>query len=181
MHRKPFLAFFAGITALIGVFAAAAPPAAASAVPRAIALPGNVAPKLPARAVRMGAVPADSAMHLDVTLRVPDQGALNAFLAGLANRESPFFHHFLKPGQFGQVFGPSLGQVATVDQALRAAGLTPGRVASDRLSIPVTATAGAIERALHVGLVRYRLPGGRRLHGQPAGRLLPDVPALRTR
>jgi subtilase family serine protease len=175
IYTKPFLAFSAGVAALISVFAAAAPsgavawpaagrvalPAAVSAGLRAVPLPGNVAPKPPARAVRVGAVAADTAMHLDVALRVPDQAALNTFLAGLANRTSPFFHHFLKPGQFGQVFGPSLSQVATVEQALRAAGLTPGPVTSDRLSIPVTATARTVERAFRVGLVQYRLPGGR--------------------
>jgi subtilase family serine protease len=127
----------------------------------AIPLPGNVVPTLPGRAAWLGAVAPDSAIRLDVTLKVPDQSALNAFLAGLSNRTSPFFHHFLKPGQFGQRFGPSLSQVATVERALRAAGLTPGQVASDRLSIPVTATALTIERAFRVSLVRYRLKGGR--------------------
>ncbi|MGD0701536.1 MAG: protease pro-enzyme activation domain-containing protein [Trebonia sp.] len=159
---------------LIGVFTAAAPSraaspgtggeakrAAASAAPRAVPLPGNAAPKLPARAARVGAVAPGTAIHLDVTLQLPDQAALNAFLAGLSSRTSPFFRQFLKPGQFGQVFGPSLSQVATVERALRAAGLTPGQVTSGRLAIPVTATAGTIERAFRVGLARYRLPGGR--------------------
>lgn len=159
------MAFSAGIAVLMGVFVAAMPSRAAAtptlpAVAQAVPLPGNVAPKLPAGAVRTGDVAAATAIHLDVAL-VPDQAALNAFLAGLSNRESPFFHHFLKPGQFGQVFGPSLSQVAAVERALRAAGLTPGPVASDRLSIPVTASAGTIERALRVDLVQYRLPGGR--------------------
>jgi subtilase family serine protease len=171
-NKRPFLAFSMGIAALIGVFVAAAPPGAAAAKPaapavqsaaamRTVPLRANVAPTLPARAARLGAVAAGTALHLDVTLTVPDQGALTAFLAGLSNRSSPFFHDFLKPGQFGQLFGPSLGQVATVERALRAAGLSPGRVASDRLSIPVTATALAVERAFRVDLVRYRLPGGR--------------------
>ena len=173
VRSRPLLAFSVGVTALIGVFAAAAPsgaaagtpptptPTAQSAVTQAIPLAGNDAPKLPARASRLGAVAPDSAVHLDVTLKVPDQSALDAFLAGLSDRTSPFFHDFLKPGQFGQLFGPSLSQLATVEQALRAAGLTPGPAASDRLSIPVTASARAVERAFHVDLVRYRLADGR--------------------
>ena len=136
---------------------------------QAIPLPGNVAPRLPARATRLGAVPADGAIRLDVTLKVPDQGALNAFLAGLSNRKSPFFHDFLKPGQFGQRFGPSLSQIATVEQALRAAGLTPGQVASDRLSIPVTGPAVTIERAFRVDLIRYRMADGRVAFANTAG------------
>jgi subtilase family serine protease len=171
LFRRVFPAFSACIATLIGVFLAAAPSGAAagSALPsvqsaaamRAVPLSASVAPELPARAVRLGAVTSGAALHLDVTLTVPDQGALTTFLAGLSNRASPFFHHFLKPGQFGQLFGPSLGQVATVEQALRAAGLSPGQVASDRLSIPVTATALAVERAFRVDLVSYRLPDGR--------------------
>jgi subtilase family serine protease len=175
LHRRPLLAFSAGVAALIGLLAAVAPsgaaagtalPAAQFTVPsaaamQAVPLAGNLAPRLPARVARLGAVTPDTAMHLDVMLRVPDQGALTAFLAGLGNRKSPFFHDFLRPGQFGQFFGPSDDQVATVEQALRAAGLSPGQVASDRLSIPVTATALTVERAFRVGLISYRLAGGR--------------------
>lgn len=58
------------------------------------------------------------------------------------------------------MFGPSLEQVAAVENALRAAGLSPGPVAPDRLSIPVTATAAAVEHAFGVTLDRYRLAGG---------------------
>jgi subtilase family serine protease len=50
-------------------------------------------------------------MHLDVTLRVRDQAALTAFLAGLSNRQSPLFHHYLRPGQFGPRFGPALASM----------------------------------------------------------------------
>jgi subtilase family serine protease len=127
----------------------------------AVRLPANFAPKMPVGAARLGAVASDTAIHLDVTLQVPDQSALTAFIAGLSNRNSPFFHDFLQPGQFGQLFGPSLSQVATVEQALRAEGLSPGQVSSDRLSIPVSATALTIERAFGVDLVRYRLANGR--------------------
>jgi subtilase family serine protease len=100
-------------------------------------------------------------MTLTVTLAIPDQAALTAFLTGLADPASPDYQHFLAPGQFGPMFGPSLGQVAAVDGALRAAGLSPGPVAPDRLSIPVTASASAVERAFGVTLDRYRLAGGR--------------------
>jgi len=128
---------------------------------QAVSLPANLAPRLPAGSVRLGAVAAGTAMHLDVTLKVRDQSALTAFLDGLSNRKSPYFHDFLKPGQFGPLFGPSLSQLATVENALRAAGLSPGVVSSNRLSIPVTATALTIERAFRVDLVRYRLTNGR--------------------
>ncbi len=83
------------------------------------------------------------------------------FIASLSDRQSANFHHFLRPGQFGQLFGPPLSEVAAVDAVLRADGLHPGQVASDRLSIPVTAPASVLDRAFHVRLVEYRLPNGR--------------------
>src|ERR1019366_2317248 len=100
-------------------------------------------------------------LHVDLTLKLPDPAAVTAFITSLSDRSSANFHHFLRPGQFGQSFGPPLSEVAAVDAVLRADGLHPGPVASDRLSIPVEARASTIDRAFHVSLVEYRLPGGR--------------------
>ena len=170
ISKKPFLAASAGLAALIGgVLVAVAPsgaaagttPAAAPAATARVALAAEPAPAVPARAVSLGAVAPARVLHLDVTLKVPDQAALNAFLAGLSNRTSPDFHHFLTPAQFGQLFGPSLSQIATVETALRAAGLTPGAVSSNRLDIPVTASAAQAERAFGVSLVNYQLPAAK--------------------
>ena len=163
------------MAALVGVLVTAAPSGAVTAnatttakvatakvatanTPK-VALAASPAPTPPARAVRLGAVAPASVISLDVTLRVPDQAALTAFLAGLSNRTSPYFHDFLTPAQFGRLFGPSAGQVATVETALRGAGLTPGAVPPNRLAIPVTASAQQVERAFGISLVRYRLAG----------------------
>jgi subtilase family serine protease len=154
------------IGALLGSQAAAVPSLAAtsSAVPSSVApvsLSASAAPRTPAGATSLGTVPATQQVQFDVALKVRDQAALTAYLSGLANRKSPYFHHFLSKGQFGPMFGPTLSQVAAVDAALRAAGLSPGQVTADRLTIPVTATASAIEHAFGISLLRYRLSGGR--------------------
>jgi subtilase family serine protease len=121
---------------------------------------GRPAP-LPPGAIDRGALAGPTPMRLEVTLRVPDQAALTAFLAGLSNRRSPDFDHFLRPGQFAARFGATSAEIEAVTSALRAAGLDPGPVAANRLSIPVTGTAAAVDRALNVGLTRYGLAGGR--------------------
>jgi subtilase family serine protease len=95
------------------------------------------------------------------TLKLPDPSAVTSFIASLSDRHSANFHHFLRPGQFGELFGPPLSEVAAVETVLRSDGLHPGQVASDHLSIPVTAPASVTDRAFHVSLVRYRLPTGR--------------------
>lgn len=172
MHiGRRFLAFgVAGGLALSGALVAATPsgaqtravsPVARGTSSAPVRIANSAAAPLPRGAVRLGPLAPGSRVHLDVTLRVRDQPALTAFLAGLSNRRSPLFHHFLRRGQFGPRFGPTLASIAAVRAALRRAGLSPGAVTSDRLIIPVTASAAAVEHAFGIALVRYRLPGGR--------------------
>ena len=165
LHRWLFVVILTVLTALLGLVAAAVPSAAATMAAAAgsppVSLAASAAPRLPSGAALVGPVSPAATMAVTVTLAIPDQAALTAFLNGLADPASPYYQHYLAPGQFGPMFGPSLDQVAAVENALRAAGLSPGPVAPDRLSIPVTATASAVEHAFGVTLDRYRLAGGR--------------------
>lgn len=164
------------VGALLGSQAAAVPSTSlaetsSTASPSAsaiVALRASTAPRIPAGAVSLGSVPASQELHLDITLKVRDQSALTAYLNGLANQKSPYFHLFLGKGQFGPMFGPTLSQVAAVEDALKSAGLPPGQVTADRLTIPVTATASAVARAFGIGLLGYRLPGGRMAYANSA-------------
>jgi subtilase family serine protease len=146
---------------LTGVQAASLPADAAPSGARPVALAASAAPRLPAAATRVGAMAATQPVHLTVSLKIRDQAGLNALLAGLADPKSPYYHQYLRKGQFGPMFGPTPDQVAAVEAALKAAGLTPGPVSADRLRIPVTATAAQVEHAFGTPLVNYRLPGGR--------------------
>ena len=178
VKKRLLIALITILTGVLGALAAAAP---SQAVPTGTAGPtgpvpltASAAPRVPAGATRLGALAAGTTMQLDVTLNVPDQAALTAFLNGVADPASPFYHQFLGAGQFGPRFGPSLAQVAAVEDALKAAGLSPGAVSSDRLDIPVTASASAIERGFGVTLDRYRMPGGRIAYASTAA---PKIPA----
>jgi subtilase family serine protease len=118
-------------------------------------------PLVPSTARQIGLLASSTVLRLDVTLKVRDQAALTSYIADLSNRQSPLFDHFLRAGQFGPMFGATLAQVAAVDSALRSAGLVPGQVSADRLSIPVRASAAAAEHAFATTLVSYRLASGR--------------------
>ncbi len=107
-------------------------------------------------------------------MKVRRPAALSAFVAAVGNPRSPLFGHFLRRGQFGPRFGPTLASVASVRAWLRQAGLSPGRTSADRLLIPVKAAASAVRRAFGVSLLRYRLPGGRIAYANAAA---PRVPA----
>ena len=155
----------AGVTALLALASVLGPaaPSQAQGFPGASLLPLRAAPvpRLPRTAVDLGAVAARKVIRLEVILNVPDPQALSAFIAGVSDRSSPLFGHFLRRGQFGPRFGPSLAEVAAARNALRAQGLSPGPVTADRLAIPVSGPATAVERAFGTALASYRLPGGR--------------------
>ena len=125
----------------------------------------------------LGALSPSTEIHVDVTLKLPDPSAVSAFIASLSDRSSANFRHFLRPGQFGRVFGPSLSEVTAVEAVLRSEGLHPGPVSSDRLLIPVTASAAAINHVLDVRLVRYRLPSGRAVYTTLSAPSLPAAVA----
>jgi subtilase family serine protease len=180
---KLWCAVAVGLAGLGGVLISASPasaglaaegPAAGELTAPARAIHVGAPPVVPRTARKIGLLSPGAAVHLEVALKVRDQASLTSFIADLSDRQSPRFHHFLRTGQFGARFGPTLAQVARVDAALRSVGLVPGRVGSDRLAIPITAPAAAVERALGTTLVRYRLPGGRVAY---ANSVAPEIPA----
>lgn len=150
------------LMAALIVAAVSSPPKAQAAVPsRFVVLGDSANPVPPAHSKSLGPLSPAADLRVDVTLRLPHPSAVGAFIASLSNRRSSNFDRFLRPGQFGQIFGPPSSEISAVEGVLRSLGLHPKGATSDRLLIPVTASAGEIDRAFHVQLVRYRLPSGR--------------------
>ena len=143
------LAFGAGQVAL------AAPGSAATA---AVAAIGH-APAVPkdARAV---AAPADTtALTLDVALNSPNAAGLAAYAGAVGDKNSASYHHYLAKGEVAKAFGADASTIAAVDNALKAAGLTPGKVSADGLFIPVTATVAQAKHAFGTDFAGYRVSG----------------------
>jgi subtilase family serine protease len=161
LARKAACIAAAALAGIAGALVSLPAGAQARARSSLVALTASMAAPPPRGAVRLGPVTSRHVIRVEITLKVARPAALSAFIAGVSDRRSPLFHHFLRPGQFGALFGPPLSEVSAVRNALRSAGLSPGRVTADRLAIPVTAPAASIERAFGTALVRYRLPGGR--------------------
>jgi len=159
---RPMTLLLAALAASSSIAFWAAPSRAQATVTSALTvLRTSASPLVPEHSSALGALAPAADVHVDVTLKLPDPAAVTAFITSLSDRSSPNFQHFLRPGQFGQLFGPPLSEVAAVDVVLRSDGLRPGHVSSNRLSIPVTAPASVIDRAFHVSLLSYRLPNGR--------------------
>jgi hypothetical protein len=176
MHRGKYrlTAGSAAVAVAAAALAAVAIPSSAGAAEVSVALAGSAATPLPAGAVRLGALAPATGLTIDVTLKLGNETGLDALVAGLANPKSPYFGRFVGKDQFGPEFGLSSSAIARVTSTLAGLGLHPGTVDPDRLYIPVTGTAAAVERAFGVRLVSYRLQGGRVAYANSAA---PKVPA----
>jgi len=129
---------------------------------------------VPHGAARTGIMPSSATLHLDVALTPRNAAALMQYATQVSTPGSALYHRYLAKGQFGGMFGATNATINAVLAALRTAGLHPGAVSADRLSIPVTATVAQAESAFGVSMASYRLPGGRTGYANTSA---PKVPA----
>ncbi len=141
-----------------------------------MALTGATA-TVPPGATRLGVERSRSIVHLDVVLSPRDPAALTRYATQVAAPGSPLYHDYLPRGAFPSVFGPTRAAIAAVRSALSGLGLHPGKISANHLAIPVTATAGQVQRALGTKLDRYRLAGGRVGYANVAAPRLPATAA----
>jgi subtilase family serine protease len=137
---------------------AAAPSLAAGAGPGPRVRLGGP-PPVSAHAADVGELSPGALIHFTVALK-PRTG-LASFVQQVSDPASPRYRAYLTPAQFGQRFGATTAQLAAVEASLRTHGLEPGPVSVNRLSIPVTANAGTVQRAFALSLRRVRLLSGR--------------------
>ncbi|MER6540412.1 protease pro-enzyme activation domain-containing protein [Streptomyces sp900105755] len=120
----------------------------------------GAAPRVPTGARVTGATASGTTLHLSVNLAPRDRQALADFVTAVSTPGNPQYHHYLAKGQFAAVFGPTRATIEQVSKALKAAGLSPGKVSPDGLSIPVTATAAQASHAFGTGFRNVRLKDG---------------------
>ncbi|GJF29432.1 hypothetical protein KNE206_21320 [Kitasatospora sp. NE20-6] len=118
------------------------------------------APVIPHGAAKAAAPAADTELDLSVTLEPKDQAALTTFVNAVSTPGSPLYKHYLGTGQFAQRFGADAASVASVRAALTAAGLHPGEVGANGLTIPVKATVAEAKKAFDTDFAGYTLPDG---------------------
>jgi hypothetical protein len=104
----------------------------------------------------------------------PEQGtALADFLQAAHTPGSPAFHQWLKPEEFGRLYGPADSDVAAVTAWLESHGLTIDQVHAGRLAIEFSGTAGQVSEAFQTEIHRYHVNGETHL----ANSTDPSVPA----
>ena len=136
-------------------------PSAASAALRSPSMVAvTAAPRIPARDSALGSVQAGSTETGLVVLRPTDEAGLTSFITAVTDKSSPFYHHYLAPGEFASRFGPAPSTIAAVRTQLTAEGLRVTKVSSDGLLVSFSGSAATVENAFRTELERYRLADG---------------------
>jgi subtilase family serine protease len=158
--------------ALVGLAVPTPAGAAGHAVSARVVRVG-VAPRLPHASKVLGALAQGTLLHLDFALQPRDPASLFRLAVAVSTPGGASYHHFLSAGAFAARFGVSTAEVESLDAELRHIGLSPGPLASNRLSIAVTASAGVIEHALDTPLVSVSLGPHRLAEANTAAPKLP--------
>jgi subtilase family serine protease len=113
---------------------------------------------IPARALRaqdLGAAPADrklGGVTLYFSLTAAQQADLNQLLIDQQNPNSPSYHQWLTPAQFGARFGLSSADLTKVTGWLTGQGLTVVSVAPSANYVSVSGTVAQVEQAFGVSI-----------------------------
>ncbi len=124
-----------------------------------VTLRGNVHPLAQAQ-YDAGAVAPDFPMeHMLLTL-LPDanqQEVLNQFVDAQYNPESPYYHQWLTPEQYGERFGVSDSDTAQIVSWLQEHGMQVEEVTAGHRSIIFSGTAVQVQAAFHTPIHIYKI------------------------
>ena len=137
LHRSTYVAL--GLAAVCAT--------AGSAAAAATLTPSVVTPASDLRGLRdLGKLGASTTVGLIVGLRLHDEAGLDALIAAQSTPGSPFYRHFLQPGQVRDAFGASRSDYTKTIATLRRAGFTVGRLDPMRTIVNASAPAATVEK-----------------------------------
>lgn len=140
-----------------------------------LAFPGNRLPLF--RADRdLGPVASDMVlerMQLLLKRSAEQESALQILLHSQQDINSPLYHHWLAPEEFGSQFGPAQEDIDKITAWLQSKGIKVTSVAKGRTSIEFSATHEQIQNAFHTELHWFDTTTGR----QYSNVLNPQIPA----
>ena len=87
------------------------------------------------------------------------QAALKKFLDDQQNSKSPAYHHWLKPGEFGQRFGAAPQDIQRITQWLESHGLQVEAPALGRNLVIFSGTQAQFKNAFHTEIHHYLVQG----------------------
>jgi subtilase family serine protease len=140
-----------------------------------ITLEGNVHPLARAE-FDQGVVNTDTRLERMVLLLKPSaaqQKALDALLEAQQNLQSPLYHQWLTPAEYGAQFGANDAQLAQVTAWLTAQGFTVDEIPAGRQLVVFSGTAGQVFDAFRTEMHIYRVDGAEHI----ANSQNPQIPA----
>jgi hypothetical protein len=140
-----------------------------------IKLKGNVHPLATAANDRGPAEASMPALRLTLLLKhSPTQAqAVREYIDKLQDKNSPSYHKWLTPEEFGAKFGPSDQDIETVTAWMRSQGFTINRVAKARNLMEFSGTVGQVQSAFHTSIHSYVVNGEKHF----ANSTDPEIPA----
>ena len=95
-----------------------------------------------------------------VLQRSPEQeAALEAFMQRQLDPATADFHHWVRPEEFGALYGPSDLDVQILTAWLQSHGFTVDRVSKGRTFVEFSGTAALVQQAFHTEIHRYLVKG----------------------
>lgn len=83
------------------------------------------------------------------------EASLEQLMDEQQEKDSPNFHHWLTPDEFGQQFGASTQDLQTIESWLQSNGFQVTQVARGRNVIEFSGTAGQVQAAFHTAIHSY--------------------------
>src|SRR5882672_3130329 len=92
--------------------------------------------------------------------RSPEQqAALSKFMDEQLSKDSPNFHKWLAPQDFGKLYGPADADIQTVTDWLTRQGFQGIKVGAGRTAIEFSGNVGQVRNALHTEIHRFNVNG----------------------
>ncbi len=126
-----------------------------------VTLRGNTHPLAQPR-FDQGIAPSDLPMaRMLLVLKRSDaqESALETFLDAQQNKNSPSYHQWLTPDQFGQQFGPSDQDMQAIQLWLGLHGFQIGAISGGRTVIEFSGTAQQVQQTFHTEIHKYLVNG----------------------
>ncbi|MGO9246189.1 MAG: leucine-rich repeat protein [Verrucomicrobiia bacterium] len=106
----------------------------------------------------VGRLPSETRLHLAIGLPLRNQEALTSLLHQIYDPTSPQYHHYLKPEEFTEKFGPTEQDYQAVIGFAKSNGLTVAGTHPNRVLLDVNGSVAKIEKVFHVEMRVYRHP-----------------------
>ena len=112
-------------------------------------------------------------MHLVLKRSADQEMGLQQFISDVHTPGSASYHKWLTPDQFGQKFGPSDQDIATVESWLASHGFEVGGVKAGKQVIEFTGSVAQLREAFHAQIHKYQVNGNTHF-ARPTSRISPQ-------